>query len=354
MSQRAKNQSAESSPAAVDENQDANPTQSSSVEPEDANSGGDAEESRESLLSVIQSVAGPDEGETEEPAEQPSDSDTVEVEDEGSDDEPEGEVEAEASDDDAADAEDEADPEKPPPFHEHPRWKAMVAERDAYREPAENYRRIESYMDSNGLTPEEVAEGFQIMALMKQRPAEAVQVLRSKLGSLQRFDPNWMPDDLRQEVETGAITEARAQELAQLRATGEQAQVQSRAQQQRAELTQREAQQARMQSVSQAQAQAVNAWEAGVKAKDLDYAKKAPWVQDRLRVLMQQEGRPDSAEAALDMSKRAYSYVNKQFKSLAPAQSKRPSRTIQSGGPAKATDSQPKSLQDAINKAVGK
>lgn len=336
--------------------QDANTADSSGAEPaSDANAGG--EDSRENLLSVITDVTTEDEESGEsEPAGDSSAPDSEAKE--ASEGEDSGEKGAEGEDGESAESEEgsgeEDDPEKPPPFHDHPRWKEMVAERDRLKqlqEPAENYQRLTEYMDSNSLTPEEVAEGFQIMALMKNDPAHARQILEQKMQGLQQFDPGYVPPDLKQEVDSGAITPERAQELARLRAQGNAANFQAQRSQEQVERERQQAQRLRQQQQGQQLASAVNQWEQDLQAKDADYAQKAPWVRDRLRALMQEKGRPQDADGAVELARQAYKDVNERLKPLSK-QNKRPAKPTPSGGSSQSSKKEPTSLDEAIDQAL--
>jgi hypothetical protein len=104
------------------------------------------------------------------------------------------------------------------------------------------------------------------------------------------------------------------------------------------------------QNQSQQLATAVNQWEQEIQAKDADYAQKAPWVRDRLRVLMQEKGRPQDRDGAIDMAKQAYKDVNDRLKPFSRT-SKRPSKPTPSGGSSQATK-EPSTLDEAINQAI--
>ena len=123
--------------------QDANTADSSDAGNEDA-------KEPETLLSVIRDVVEKKEG--------AEDSSTPEgKQEEGQ--KAEGEAEAKP--------EEEGQSEADVPFHNHPRWKEIVAERNSLREDSQSFHAITGFMQSNGLNGEEVAEGFEIMALLK-------------------------------------------------------------------------------------------------------------------------------------------------------------------------------------------
>lgn len=281
---------------------DANPADSSPVDTSDAN------EAPVSLLSVVQSAV---EKKEAEPLAGSSDADgegkAATAADGGV--KPEGEAAAEG----------EAEAEVP--FHNHPRWKQLVAERESFKEDAESYQGIQNFMQTNGLNGEEVAEGYEIMALLKRGDRDSlskalewfeprVDFLREQLGAV-------IPDDIQARIESGELDETTAAELAQARAT---ARLAERADEDR---TKREGE---AEAVTTAQTTAVNmakavqSWEDTTKAADPDYAKKAELVITMSRSIIQERGGkgPATEQEAVDLAKAAYDRVNDTFALLLP------------------------------------
>src|SRR5262245_46975829 len=69
------------------------------------------------------------------------------------------------------------DESKPPPFNDHPRWKKLqrdfttaTGQVKALTPRAEQYDKITAYMDQFGLTSEDVAMAYDILAKMKTNP----------------------------------------------------------------------------------------------------------------------------------------------------------------------------------------
>lgn len=120
--------------------EDANAAQSSDADKEDA------KQEPLSLRDVIQNVVAK--------PEVPEESSTTEAKEEVA--EPEAKAEEEGD-----------DPDAQVPFHNHPRFKQVLQERDSYKADADQYRNITEFMSTNKLIGEEVAEGFEIMALLK-------------------------------------------------------------------------------------------------------------------------------------------------------------------------------------------
>lgn len=308
--------------------EDANTAQSSGADAEDA------KQDEPTLRDIIQDVV--------KKQEAPEDSSTPEAK-------PEEAAEPEAK----ADGED-ADPDADVPFHNHPRFKELVAERNALKEEAGQYRLITDFMQSNGLTGDEVAEGFSVMALLKSGTpddlskardwfAERLQFLDTTLG-------HSLPEDLRLKVEDGLLDEVTAKEVAQTRAKAALYETQTTEQRQRQE---RQSERLALAERQREMATAVSSWEADIKAKDPDYAaKKAPLVETAVRALIQERGKPpQTRDEALEYVQAAYGKVNDQLKSLVP---KPKAVTPSPAGMSAAARPEPATLRGAIEAAVNR
>lgn len=317
-------------PVVAEGSTDANPAASSPADEKDAKQPTD-------LLSVVKdAVAKPEEVAAPSAAEGEGEAQAGEAEEK-----PEGKTDADQA---AADAK--------LPFHEHPRWKEVVAERNSFREDAGRFRQIDSFMQTNGLTPQEVGEGFDVMAKLKsgtpENLAEAREFFASRLKFLDEALGNVVPDDLRQRVDAGEMTEAAAQELAKARSSDK-----LRAEQ----LKQRETVDTETQerqtraNIATAMATAVDDWEKQAKAADPDYARKADMVETTCRAIVQRTGQPPATpEQAVALVKQAYEHVSKTFKGLVPTP--KPIRPAPSGSSAP-TAAEPKTLREAIASAIG-
>jgi hypothetical protein len=224
------------------------------------------------------------------------------------------------------------------PFHNHPRWKEMVSERDTYRGDATEFRKITGFMQSQGLTNQEVAEGFQIMALMKNNPAEAHKKISEYKSRLDAFVGDKLPDPIREKVDNGSIDPETAKEYAALLA-------QRQLDQQRAEYQQVE--QAR-QSQDGMRSAVVN-WEQQKKAKDPEWSTKEALITDRVRSLMASE-QPNTAEQAVALVERAYSQITDQLRKIAPH--RQPINPVRSTTSSVSVNVAPKSLKEAIMRGL--
>lgn len=307
---------------------DANPAESSPADNEDA-------KEPASLLDVVKSAV--------EPKAEPEESSTAEGE-EGA--KPEATEEAEKA---AEGSEGEAENL---PFHNHPRWKELVSERDSLRDPAGKYGQIQEFMQTHGLSGEEVAEGYQIMALLKsgdpEKLAEARGWFAERLEALDGALGNVLPDDLRARVDNGYLDEEGALEIARSRA-GETLRTERATREQQAAKAQqeREAQQARTGEM----VNAVTSWEERVRASDPDYGRKADLVQAKCKAIVEREGNPPrTAAEATALADRALREVNETLSSMLPKP--RPIRSTPRSQSA-VTSREVKSVRDAIENALG-
>lgn len=229
------------------------------------------------------------------------------------------------------------------PFHNHPRWKQLISEREAMKPRAEQYEKIEQFMAVNNLAPNEVAEGFRVMSLIKNNPFEAYKVLQGHLQKLAPIVGESLPEDIEKRIDQGSLDAESARELAKARA-----QAQLLAQREQAFIAQRQEQEA---DALRAQSrEAVVAWENGMKVRDPDYSVKQKFVRDRVRVMLT-EVDPQTPREAVALVEKAYAEVNEQFKGIAPRpQSVRAVTSTASSS----TSAQPlpKSLLDVVRMAA--
>jgi len=236
------------------------------------------------------------------------------------------------------------------PFNKHPRFRELVKEKNTYKAQlaeyetdAKQYRDIQAFMAANQLTPEEVAEGLQLMAQMKVGdPSKAYEALMQKVDVLASASGKKLPADLEEKVEQGYIDRDTAQSLYQ-----QQMAAQREAALARQQLEQRSQQDHRGQV--QAMAGAVSAWETATKATDPDFELKADLVKDRVRAHVATHGMPKTAEEAVRLSKDAYDAVTQAL--LRVRGDKTPMRTAVGGKTNGSAAPEPKSLLDVIRRA---
>ena len=330
-----------------------------SASPTDGTSDGGSGESgqqEEDLLSVITEAAGPGEDSTEDSTEadseqDQSDSDTAESESD------------EETDEADSEGEEDENGEKPEPFHKHPRWQEMVRQRDEFRQRAESlepkaqeFDKINQFMQDNELSAQEVADGLQVVAMMKNDPIRARDTLAKRMESLDEVSGHKLPADLQTEVESGMISEDRARELARLRnetrIADEKRQKTEQKSQEQLQREQQDRQREQAQQVIQQQRTAIQDWESKLKAKDPDYGRIQSFVAKELRFQVQNNP-PRNVDEAVKLAEQAYKDVKGQFKKAMPERPEvRRSPASDQSSASSATDQQPASFMDAINKAA--
>lgn len=267
-------------------------------------------------------------------------------------DKPKGE--ADKPEDNADDKSGESEDE-PPPFDKHPRWQKLQRERAemsqkiAEMQPlAQRQQQILDYMDANGLTPDDVRQGFAIMAALRQDPAEAWKLMEPIVRSVRAFMGDELPADLQERVDSGLVDEDTARETARLRHRD-------------AFLAERGRRLAQSQAQQQEQAQATAEETARVSAVDAWWERKqahpdaqtiAPFLHgETLRVQAewtQAKRRFDTPEAATALMDEVWTALQKR---LAPT--RKPIRSTPGSPPSPAAPkAPPTTLKDAIRAAL--
>lgn len=192
------------------------------------------------------------------------------------------------------------------PFHKHPRFQALVQQRNDFKVDAVRYQNVQTFLDSNGLSADEAANGLSTMALAKTNPAKAWAEIKPWVQQLLVAAGEVLPADLAQRVEKGELTQDAAFELSRSRATlasGETRKTFEQQQQERREQT----------AHSTSLVNTADAWEKDRQIKDPNFAAKKPLLQREIAFLHATEGKPNTVAGVSDQLKRAYDAVNKSF-----------------------------------------
>lgn len=213
------------------------------------------------------------------------------------------------------------------PFNKHPRFQQLLREAKSNKQDAERYRNVDRFLFDAGLSSEEAADGLTIMGLAKTNPAEAWKQIRPWLEKLVVAAGEVIPDDLRQRVANGELTQDAALEVSKARATAASVQAAQSFREQQAE---------RRQQTDNANAvqQAAADWEADRMAKDPNFAAKQPAVMKEVVYLQRTEGMPTTSQGVIDMLKKAYKTVNDSLKPapvIPPAVRQQPVRPVTGG-----------------------
>lgn len=239
------------------------------------------------------------------------------------------------------------------------RVRHLLSQRDEARAEIENLRpkaekldQVTQFIDQSGLSADEVDTGFQVMALLvrsrtdREAAKQARDLLRPYVESLDTATGAILPDDLRQAVEGGYITEDYARQLAGSRADVTAA----RNAVQEVEARSTQAERAQAEQLRDRIAAAVSQWDQSWKASDPDYEHKQPLVLDRVR-LRAMERPPRTEKEAVELAEA----VKAEIEAL-PAfrRTKTERKPVLSGGAARPEPRpQPATMLDVVKSAVG-
>lgn len=244
---------------------------------------------------------------------------------------------------------------KPPPFHEHPRWKAVIGERDGLKRnvaemtpDAESFRQVRGFMEHHQLTPDEVKQGFAIMAALKGDPAKAWELLQPTIRDLGAFLGHELPPDLKAKVDEGLIDEPTARETARLRNTARFAEARNTVATQRTQ--QRDQQQAGAQVATQ-----VDAFVATKAGSDPDYKRIEPLLAGMVRQKQAEwiaAGKSFTTVAkAVELTGEAYDAVKRHLGATVPA--RQAIKAVPVGNSTStAARAAPKSMNDVVRQAL--
>lgn len=212
---------------------------------------------------------------------------------------------------------------------------------------AQNFEKIQRFVDDAGLSKDEVNQGFDVMKNLRNDPLKAYEQLKPIYAQLQQMAGEVLTPDLQEAVQQGQITEAHARELALTRsraAVNERRYTET--EQRQNDTRQREQSQAQVDDV----AGAVTAWERTTSKNDPDWKLKQPRLQEKVEneILRRQAKEPGyfpSKDEAIAMSKKALESVEAEFKRLAPQRrSMSPAADV---GSTRSTPA-PKTMLDAV------
>jgi hypothetical protein len=236
------------------------------------------------------------------------------------------------------------------PFNKHPRFRELVKEKNTYKSQmaeyeadAKQFRDIQTFMQTNDLAPQEVADALDMLARVKRGdPAEAYELMQSRMEALAVAAGKKLPDDLEQKIQEGYLDRDLAQELHQQRVAAERKAAMAETQ-----LSRREQQD--QHNSATALASAVQVWEQSTKVNDPDFDLKVDLVKDRVRAQIAANGMPRTPEEAVKLSKDAYESVTQV---LRRAQGNKPSMRPAVGGKVNGSAApEPRNLLDVIRRA---
>jgi hypothetical protein len=225
--------------------------------------------------------------------------------------------------------------------------KALSDEVGSLRTRAESFDRLQTFVQQNKLSQEDVNNTLRIAALMQSSPEKALHALEPIIQGLRKAVGADLDPELREQVRLGYITQPHAEELAKAKATQrlvEQREAQRIAE---AEATERASQ---LNQQVQTAAKAADEWYADQQAKDPDFKLKEKRIQDALQLeLYKVRTLPSDTEVKVLLS-RIKKEVDKEFRNLVPKPKEvKPLSGSSSPGGLPA----PKDMLEAVRRAAG-
>jgi hypothetical protein len=243
------------------------------------------------------------------------------------------------------------------PFNKHPRFRKLIAEKnelkklsDKYQLDSQQYNKIADFIGDNNLSAEDAAEGFRIMAQLRNNPEEAYNILQGHLQSVGELTGKRLPEDIQGKLDDGYLDEDAAKELSQARASLQREQSLREEAQQRTESVNKQTVATQANAQLQNLSRVVKDWESTTKSSDPDFSLKQDEINDRVAALVNERGRPVTPQQVLGIANDAYKTVNDRYKSRIP--SRQPLRTSTGGKLGGTPKAEPASLHDAISQAL--
>lgn len=260
------------------------------------------------------------------------------------------------------------------PFNKHPRFQKLLREHGEFKQDAQRYRNVQGFLDreglsgedaaqgltllarsrNEGLTGDEMADGLRLMALAKTDPAAAWNGgLKEWVQKVVVAAGEWLPDDLRQRVQSGELSQDAAIELSRLRA-------QAQSQQSRQTFQQQQAKAREQQEHAKALRDTAEAWQADRVAKDPNFAAKLPSITEEVKKLQSMGWVPTTPDGVREQLRRAYSAVNGGARNSSPASQAQPTtarpavKPVMGGQVAANTGTKPESTMDHVRAVLAR
>ncbi len=223
-----------------------------------------------------------------------------------------------------------------------------TAEIDGLTTRLKYFEPVEQVISRSGLDAAEVQNTVAIAGLIKTDPWEALKALTPIYSALSQITGQTLPNDLKEQVRLGYITEPHAKELAQSRNRVQHNDVQQTA---RAQREQEQAQQRQLQTLVTDASTAATEWETSKATSDPDFKLKQPRINELVRLAVHEEGYPSSKAAVVKMLDRIHDKVSKDLSQFQPR--RKEVRHI-NGAASPEARSAPTSILDVVNQTLGR
>lgn len=238
------------------------------------------------------------------------------------------------------------------PFNGHPRFQQLIRERNSYRQDAQNYREIETFIENTGLSQDEAADALVIAGLAKTDPKAAWDKAQPWMKQLaMAAGAVVVDDDLKKHVAAGTMTKEVALEVQQSRQAVKSVQVRQSFDEKRAKAAQDKAAVGTL-------VQTANDWIAYRRSRDPNFADKQQAILEKVYWLQKVDGFPKDAEGVRTQLNKAYKLVNESRGTTTtprvPDTGKKSGDGSKDGGKGNPTPDAQRSTLDIINQVAAK
>lgn len=238
------------------------------------------------------------------------------------------------------------------PFHDHPRFRELIAERNELKtkletasEAEEAIVRVENVLKERNLSVDEFNRTLVLAGLVKNDPVEALKAIEPLYNKLREVTGNVLPADIKQQIEQGYMTEGVGLELAKARAQTQAAQFREQTQSQRST---QEREQTQQQQLVDGVSRAATDWENQWKASDPDYSVKAPRVLERVELKVLKGEFPADPEQAREMCETIKKEVEAELRAFLPKKGTVKANPTTGAKGTGSTAQEHKTMEDAI------
>lgn len=206
-----------------------------------------------------------------------------------------------------------SDKDKDVPFHDHPRWKEVLKQRNEADakikelEPgAKTAAQLSEYCASNNISNEDFTAALELMALSRKNPQEFRNRLETLVETIDITAGTKLPGDLQKKVDDGIMTAEDAKELAQWRVQNRQLKSQSQTAEERA-----------AQQLDTSIRDGLTRWEASQKKTDTGYDNRREFMVERMHKLCAANP-PRSLADAIVLAEQANKEVKQRLSKFRP------------------------------------
>jgi hypothetical protein len=221
--------------------------------------------------------------------------------------------------------------------------KTLSQENAGLKEVVQKFEGYEQIIQANGLSNEDVKSGFEIMGMLRSSPEDALRRLTPIIRGLLDYVGYTLPDDLKAEVEAGALTQDRARELAAARNRVQRGEQNAEAREEQQRTAQQQKHVGDMTNLA-------NEWSAKQKTSDPDWHLKSDRVSELVKLHLYEKGIPVNAAEATKLFDETKKKVDAELKKFVP----RPqAKTVPTGDSSPSAKPEPKTFLDVVKQAVG-